>query len=107
MTKGIGWYSVNPMLKEGIPSRAESFEPTGYSGQDFKTLEDAMTAIQPRYLLAVVRYAAPWKARELDLEWGYSADTWLRYLKAGLEDLDHEMKMLDKRNTCGYLVKSI
>jgi hypothetical protein len=106
-TRGIGWYSINPMLKEGIPVRAESFEPTGYSGQDFDRLEQAMRQIQDKHLLAVVRYVMPWRARAMDEEWGFSTDSWLRYLKAGLIDLDEKMILVDKRNTCGYLVKSM
>ena len=96
-TKGIGWYSINPMLKEGIPVRAESYEPTGYSGQDYAKLEAAMRQIPEHHLLAVVRYVMPWRARAMDHEWGYSTDTWLRYLKAGLADLDSKMQTLDKR----------
>lgn len=102
-TKSIGWYSINPMLKEGIPVRAESYEPTGYSGQDFKRLEDAMRGIPPRHLLAVVRYVMPWRAKALNHEWGLSTDTWLRYLKAGLVDLDEKMEALDKRKFAAIL----
>lgn len=93
----VGWYRINPMLKEGIPVRAQSYEPTGYSGHDFKQLEAAMLTIDTRYAVAVVRYVRPEKARGFDLQWGYSTDTWLRYLKAGLADLDSKMESLDKR----------
>jgi len=96
-TRGIGWYSISPMLKEGIPTQATSFEPTGYGGQDFTNLEAAMSQIPPKHLLAVLRYVKPWLARDIDQEWGYSTDTWLRYLKAALADLDGEMEKLDKR----------
>jgi hypothetical protein len=96
-SRTVGWYSINPMLKEGIPVRAESYEPTGYSGHDFKNLEAAMQAIDSRYAIAVIRYVRPEKARGFDVEYGYSADTWLRYLRAGLADLDTRMESLDKR----------
>ena len=96
-SRSVGWYSVSPMLKEGIPVRAESYEPTGYSGYDFKNLESAMESIDSRYAIAVVRYVRPEKARGFDMEYGYSTDTWLRYLKAGLADLDIRMESLDKR----------
>ena len=96
-SRNVGWYKVCPMLKEGIPQRAESFEPTGYSGHDFRQLEAAMQPLDKRYLTAVVRYVRPERARGLDAEYGYSTDTWLRYLKAGLADLDAKMETLDKR----------
>ena len=101
-TRSIGWYRLNPMLKEGIPVRAESHEPTGYSGRDFSDLERAMRQISDRQLLAIVRYVMPWRARSLDEQWGFSTDTWLRYLKAGLVELAKKMEALDKPKTCGY-----
>lgn len=100
-SRTVGWYSINPMLKEGIPVRAESYEPTGYSGYDFKQLEMAMMAIDSRHAIAVIRYVRPEKARGFDIEYGYSTDTWLRYLKAGLVGLDAKMERLDKQKVCG------
>lgn len=102
-SRSIGWYSINPMLKEGIPVRAESYEPTGYSGHDFTQLTNAMQLIDKRYLVAVVRYVRPERARGLDAEYGYSTDTWLRYLKAGLADLDAKMQTLDKRRVAAII----
>jgi hypothetical protein len=95
------------MLKEAIPQRAESFEPTGYSGYDVRQLDAAMNLIDKRQLAAVVRYVMPEKARGYDIEYSYSTDTWLRYLRAGLLSLDAEMLLLDRKNKCGYLVKSM
>ena len=76
------------MLKEGIPVRAESYEPTGYSGHDFRQLDAAMRQLTPRYLAAVVRYVMPEKARGLEIEWGFTTETWLRYLRSALAELD-------------------
>lgn len=100
-SRSVGWYSINPMLKEGIPVRAESYEPTGYSGHDFRQLDAAMQLIDRRYLAAVVRYVLPEKARGLDIEWGFSTDTWLRHLRSGLVELDCRIERLDRQKVCG------
>lgn len=96
-TKGLGYYSVNPMLKDGIPTQARSYEPTGYSHGDFRELEHAMKemAEAPRLkfeLLAVVRYVKPWKAKDIDAEWPRETRHWLKDLRNGLATIDAKMR---------------
>ncbi len=96
-TGSLGYYSVNPMLKDGIRGQAQSHEPMGYGAGDFRDLEKAMQLLDKPRLAAVVRYTLPEKARAFDEEWGYSTDSWLRLLKAGLADLE---AMLARIDTC-------
>ena len=84
MTGGLGYYRINPMLKDGIPTRARSFEPTGYSTIDFADLERAVAALPKGQCLAVIRYAKPWKAQAIDLEFPIVQRKWLEHLKEGL-----------------------
>lgn len=102
-TKGLGYYSVNPMLKDGIPTPARSYEPTGYSHEDFRELEAAMTdmARDETYkfeILAVLRFAKPWKAVDIDKEHQRETRFWLRDLKNGLATIDAKMRRLTTRN---------
>lgn len=102
-TKGLGYYSVNPMLKDGIPTQARSYEPTGYSHEDFRELEVAlkemMVAEELKYeFLAVMRYVKPWKARVIDDEHPRETRFWLRDLKNGLATIDAKMRRLTTQN---------
>lgn len=101
--KGLGYYSVNPMLKDGIPTQARSYEPTGYSHEDFRELELVMTgmAAADEYkfeILAVMRYVKPWKAAEIDRENPRETRLWLRDLKNGLASIDSKMRRLTTGN---------
>jgi hypothetical protein len=102
-TKGLGYYSVNPMLKDGIPTPARSYEPTGYSHEDFRELEAAMTGMaqaeEYKYeILAVLRYVKPWKAKAIDEEHQRETRLWLRDLKNGLATIDAKMRRLTTGN---------
>lgn len=75
----LGYPTICPMLREGIPVRTHSFEPTGYSEEDFTQLERAVAALEGRHQLAIVRAYRPWKAREIDSEFsGVTVRTWQR-----------------------------
>jgi len=90
-SRGIGYYSVNPMLKDGIPGRARSFEPTGFCEQDFTDAEKAIEALEQNHRLAVVRYFKPWAKHAIDGEVSRSDDTWLRWLKEALAIIEADM----------------
>lgn len=79
----LGYPTVCPMLKEGIPSRAEAFEPTGYSGEDYRQLEAAIAGLDQKHQLAIVRAYRPWKiaaiAEELIAK-DVSDRTWQRWV---------------------------
>jgi len=104
MDKGLGYYSINPMLKDGIATPARSFEPIGYSSLDFSDLERNLKLLRKKQLLAVMRYAKPWKAASIDEEYPLDTDTWLHHLKNALEvlttRLDAEKPCLFEN--CGY-----
>jgi hypothetical protein len=112
MDKSLGFYSVNPMLKSGIPQRAQSFEPVGYSGTDYRDLESAMKELTEKRLLAVMRYCKPWTVKQIDAEWPLDTDTWLYHLKNGMAHL--EKRLYETRTTdllaltefCGSSVQS-
>jgi hypothetical protein len=108
-TKGLGYYSVNPMLKDGIPTQARSYEPTGYSHEDFRELEAAMKemAQAEEYkmeVLAVLRFAKPWKAADIDQANPRETRLWLRDLKNGLATIDAKMRRLTTRNLIATMV---
>ena len=91
------------MLKDGIPTPARSYEPTGYSNEDFRELEAAMTemARTEEYkfeILAVLRYVKPWKAKAIDEEHQRETRLWLRDLKNGLASIDSKMRRLTTGN---------
>jgi hypothetical protein len=85
----LGFYKINPMLKDGIAtSQRSSHEPTGYSAVDFDQLEKAIEGLPKAQCLAIVRYAKPWKATLIDMEYPIHQRTWLDHLKAGLISLE-------------------
>ena len=83
-SKGLGYYSVNPMLRDGIPQPARSHEPTGYSDEDFRELECAIGLLPLEQQLAIARYCMPWRIRMIDEANPAHQTTWLYRLKQGL-----------------------
>lgn len=59
-TRGLGFPSVNASCKENIPTQAESYEPTGYCGQDFRDLETAWEKLEHRHQCALKMVYMPW-----------------------------------------------
>lgn len=91
-SKGIGYYTVNPMLRDGIPQPAASHEPTGYSGQDYRDLERAVAELETIQQLAIARFCMPWRIRMIDAEHEYmTTRRWLVELRAALELIDSAM----------------
>jgi hypothetical protein len=56
----LGYPSESFMFKERVPSPARSFEPTGYSGQDFRELEAAMDRLMTQHKYAILHCYKPW-----------------------------------------------
>ncbi len=87
-SKSLGYYRVNPMLRDGIPMPARPFEPTGFSPMDYSDLETAMGQVETMQQLALARFCMPWRIRGIDAE---HPDTntrqWLALLRSGLEVL--------------------
>ena len=71
------------MLAEGIPTRAESREPMGYSEDDFDDLQKAIDKLERKHHLVLVRCYRPWRAKEIEIElrmYEVAERTWLRWL---------------------------
>lgn len=79
---GLGYYSVNPMLKDGIATPARSYDPTGYTDGDWRSVDQTILKLQPVHQVAIIRYVMPEKAVAIQAEWGYSSDSWLRHLRS-------------------------
>jgi hypothetical protein len=58
-----GWYSINPMLRDGIPTRTNALEVTGYIHMDYADLESAIGELEPKLRLAIVAAYKPWYAK--------------------------------------------
>lgn len=89
--KGLGYYTINPMLKSGIPGRVRSYEPTGYSGEDYQEIDIAIGELGLMRRMAVFRYFKPWAKNAIDQEISKDSDTWMYHLKAALAELDSAM----------------
>lgn len=85
---GLGYYTINPMLRDGIPCQARSYEPTGYGGTELDAIGRAVNQLRLMRKLAVMRYCRPWMAGAIDreLERVFAADTWL-CITSGLRSL--------------------
>lgn len=90
---GLGYYRVNPMLRDGIPTPARSYEPMGYGGADIEAIGSAVGALPLMRRVAVMRYCRPWMIPAIDAEMGrtLSTDTWLYHLRAALDELASEI----------------
>lgn len=85
--KGLGYPTLCAMLKDGIPGRVRSYEPTGYGDADLKDIDQAVSQLDVMRRLAVMRYFKPWMARAIDAELQRDSDTWLYHLKLALAEL--------------------
>jgi len=89
--RGLGYPSICAMLKDGIPGRVHSYEPTGYGDADFKDIDNAVAQLTLMRRLAVSRYYKPWTVRAIDAEIGRDTDTWLYHLKQAMTVLAKEL----------------
>jgi hypothetical protein len=102
--KGLGYYTINPMLRDGIPGRVRSYEPTGYSDVDFLDVQNAVEQLDVMRRLAVMRYFKPWSRNAIDAEVSRDPDTWMYHLRIALERLqvDLQRKALARDDISGY-----
>lgn len=84
---GLGYPTLCAMLKDGIPGRVRSYEPTGYGDADLKDIDHAVSQLDVMRRLAVMRYFKPWMARAIDAEVQRDTDTWLYHLRLALGEL--------------------
>ena len=90
---GLGYYRINPMLRDGIPTPARSYEPTGYGGAEVEAVGRAVAGLRLMRRVAIMRYCRPWMIPAIDAELGreLSTDAWLYHLRAALEELAAEI----------------
>lgn len=90
---GLGYYRVNPMLRDGIPTPARSYEPMGYGGAEIDAVGRAVASLRLMRRVAVMRYCRPWMIPAIDAEFEapLSTDAWLYHLRAALTELECEM----------------
>lgn len=94
---GLGYPTVCPMLKEGIPQQARSFEPEGLCDQDFAQLEGAVAALEHKHQMAVIRAYRPWTAKTIEHEfaaYGVSDRSWQRWLHEAAEKIVVHMERM-------------
>lgn len=88
-SKGLGYYTINPMLRDGIPHRAQSYLPTGFSARDYRDLEAALGQLPTMGQLSVARYCMPWRIAMIDSEHPYmETRQWLAALRESLAALE-------------------
>jgi len=91
---GLGFYSVNPMLRDGIPCQARSYEPMGYGGAEVDAAGRAVAELNLMHRIAIMRYLRPWMIPAFDRELEYTASTryWLATLRGALRILEGELR---------------
>ena len=101
-TRAVGWYSICPMLQSGIPGKARSYEPTGYSEGDHKATAAAIDLLGMEHRMAIARHFKPWAKAAIEAEFHFSDDTWLRRLRAALALLETELRLtVAESQDCG------
>lgn len=90
---GLGYYRVNPMLRDGIPTPARSYEPMGYGGAEIDAVGRAVAELELMRRVAVMRYCRPWMIPAINAEFDEppSTDKWLKYLRDALAELDGKL----------------
>jgi len=79
---GNGWYRINPMLKDGIPTGRPPGELFELGGEDYKALEVAIHALPDVQRAAITRAYKPWTAHSIDALSAVDTSTWCRRLQA-------------------------
>lgn len=92
-----GWYSVNPMLKEAIPTARGSADLCDFGTQDYDDLDAAIRELPTHQLAAITRAYKPWAAPGIDRMMPALTSTWCERLKAAAVTLAAAM---DRRATC-------
>lgn len=91
-THGKGWYSVNPMLKDGIPTGRPPAEPFEMGSEDYAELDAAINALPDVQRAAITRAYKPWTAASIDVVGGVDVSTWCRRLQAAAVTLAAAMQ---------------
>lgn len=91
-TAGRGWYSINPMLKDGIPTGRAPSEPYEIGADDYRELDAAIELLTPMQKLAITRAYKPWSARAIDDAHPANASTWCERLKVAAAHIEVRMR---------------
>lgn len=94
---GGGWYSVNPMLKDGIPTGRAPAEPFELGTLDFEALGRAIDALPDLQRAAITRAYRPWTAASIDAISPAPTSTWCDRLKAASFTLHEAMRRDDSK----------
>lgn len=90
---GSGWYRINPMLKDGIPTGRPPAELYELGSEDYKALDDAINTLPLGQRAAVTRAYKPWVASAIELlEPCIRASTWCERLKSAAHTLESKMR---------------
>ena len=60
-----GWYSISPMLADGIPQQTNPLDVGGYISVDYSDLELAIGELEFTYRLLIVSAFKPWHSRKI------------------------------------------
>ena len=99
-----GWYSVNPMLKDAIPTARGSADLCDFGTQDYEDLDAAIRELPTHQLAAITRAYKPWAAPGIDKMMPALTSTWCERLKAAAVTLAAAM---DRRATCCERAKNL
>ena len=77
-----GWYSVNPMLKDAIPTARGSADLCDFGTKDYEDLDAAIRELPTHQLAAITRAYKPWAAPGIDRMMPALTSTWCERLKA-------------------------
>ena len=99
-----GWYSVNPMLKDAIPTARGSADLCDFGTQDYDDLDAAIRELPTHQLAAITRAYKPWAAPGIDRMMPALTSTWCERLKAAAVTLAAAM---DRRATCCERAKNL
>lgn len=91
-TNGSGWYSINPMLKDGIATGRAPGELFELGGEDYAALDRAIMELPEVQKVAVTRAYKPWTASSIDALCVVDTSTWCRRLQAAAENLTVAMQ---------------
>ena len=87
-----GWYSVNPMLKAGIPRPTVAPDLWDITPGDYRELEAHIRALEEQHQAAILRAYRPWTARTIEeLHPAATAGAWHRWLHAAAQRLVAQM----------------
>ena len=95
---GSGWYRVNPMLKDGIPTGRAPSEPFEMGAEDYAALDRAIAALPDHQRAAITRAYRPWTAASIDAISPAPTSTWSDRLKAASFTLAEAMRRDDSKN---------